>query len=88
MRRRGSIRLRSEAGICGGEVTEPATEVTKMISKNLSRRLERLETTVIATSNPVSIILQFYSPEKVVTSSMSLVVDLPAPQSPKRQSRR
>jgi hypothetical protein len=67
MRRRGSIRLRSEAGICGGEVTEPATEVTKMISKNLSRRLERLETTVIATSNPVSIILQFYSPEKVVT---------------------
>jgi hypothetical protein len=59
-----------------------------MTSKSLFRRLERLETTVMPTSNPVEFILQFYSPEKVVTSSMSLVVDLPAPQSPKRQSRR
>jgi hypothetical protein len=47
-----------------------------MIGKNLSRRLERLETTVMPTSNPVAIILQFYSPEKVMTSSMSLIVDL------------
>ena len=59
-----------------------------MISKNLSRRLERLETTVMPTSNPVELVLQFYSPEKVVTSSMSLKVDLPAPLSPKRLSRR
>jgi hypothetical protein len=54
-----------------------------MISKSLSRRLERLETTVMPTSNPVVIELQFFSPEKVVTSSMSLEVDLPSPQSPK-----
>ena len=33
-------------------------------------------------------ILQFFSPEKVVTSSMSIEVDLPAMQSSKRQSRR
>jgi hypothetical protein len=59
-----------------------------MISKSLSRRLERLETTVMPTSNPVEIILQFYSPERVVTSTMTLVVDLPVPQSPKRWSRR
>jgi hypothetical protein len=31
---------------------------------------------------------QFYSPEKVVTGSMSLKVDLPPTPSPKRQSRR
>jgi hypothetical protein len=55
-----------------------------MLSKNLSRRLERLETTVMPTSNPVEIILQFYSPEKVVTSTMTLTVDLPVP----RQGRR
>ncbi len=59
-----------------------------MMSKSLCRRLERLETTVMPRSNPVEIILQFYSPEKVVTSSMSLEVDLPAPQSPKRKSTR
>ena len=59
-----------------------------MISKNLSRRLEQLETRIMPTSIPVEIILQFVSPEKVVTSSMLLEVDLPAPQSPKRQSRR
>ena len=59
-----------------------------MISKNLSRRLERLETTAIPTSIPVEIILQFFSPEKVLTSSMSLEGDLPVPQSPKRQGRR
>ena len=57
-----------------------------MIGRNLTRRLERLETTVMPTSttrNPVVIELQFVSPEKVVTSSMSLEVDLPAPQSAK-----
>jgi hypothetical protein len=62
-----------------------------MISRSLSRRLERLETSIMptsTTSNPVAIILQFYSPEKVVTSSMSLEVDLPAAQFPKRQNRR
>jgi hypothetical protein len=59
-----------------------------MISKNLSRRFERLETTVMPTSNPVEIILQFFSPEKVVTSSMSLKVDLPATQSQKKRGRR
>ena len=57
-----------------------------MINKNLSRRLETLETRIMPTSQPVSIILQFYSPEKVVTSSMSIEVDLPVPKSPKRQS--
>ncbi len=59
-----------------------------MMIKSLSRRLERLETTVMPTSIPVVLTLQFYSPEKVVTSSMSLEVDLPAPQSPKRWGRR
>jgi hypothetical protein len=59
-----------------------------MISKNLSRRLERLETTVMPTSNPVAITIEFYSPEKVVTSSMSIEVDLPATQPPKRRSMR
>jgi hypothetical protein len=62
-----------------------------MMIKSLSRRLERLETSIIptsTTSDPVVIELKFYSPEKVVTSSMSLKVDLPAPPSPKRQSRR
>jgi hypothetical protein len=39
------------------------------------------------TSNPVEFILQFYSPEKVVTSTMSLEVDLPAPPV-KKQGRR
>jgi hypothetical protein len=33
-------------------------------------------------------LIQFVSPEKVVTSSMSLKVDLPAPPAPKRRSRR
>ena len=62
-----------------------------MISRSLSRRLERLKTSIMATSttsNPVVIELQFVSPEKVVTSSMSIEVDLGAPQFPKRQSRR
>ena len=62
-----------------------------MMSKSLSRRLERLETSIMptdTTSSPIVIELQFVSPEKVVTSSMSLEVDLPATQSPKRQSRR
>ena len=62
-----------------------------MISRSLSRRLDRLETSVMptsTTSDPVVIELKFYSPEKVVTGSMSLKVDLPAQQSPKRQSRR
>jgi hypothetical protein len=62
-----------------------------MISRSLSRRLDRLETSIMPTStasDPVVIELQFYSPEKVVTGSMSLKVDLPAPPSPKRQSRR
>jgi hypothetical protein len=40
------------------------------------------------TSNPLVIELQFVSPEKVVTGSMSLKVDLPAPQSPKKQRTR
>src|ERR1700680_4863162 len=70
-----------------GHTTRPLWQPT-MISKSLSRRQERLETTVMPTSIPVEIILQFFSPERVVTSSMSLEVDLPAPQSPKRQSRR
>jgi hypothetical protein len=56
-----------------------------MISKNLSRRLERLETTVMPTSNPVAITIKFYSPENVVTSSISLEVDFPAPKFPKSQ---
>jgi hypothetical protein len=55
-----------------------------MISKSLSRRLERLETTVMPSSNPVEYILQFYSTERVVTSTMTLTVDLPVP----RQGRR
>jgi hypothetical protein len=62
-----------------------------MISRSLSRRLERLEISVMptsTTSDPVAIELQFVSPEKLVTSSMSLKVDLPAPPFPKRQSRR
>jgi len=36
------------------------------------------------TRDPLVIELQFVSPEKVVTGSMSIEVDLPAPQSPKR----
>jgi hypothetical protein len=66
-------------------------ETTKMISRSLSRRLERLETSIMpttTTSDPVVIELKFVSPEKVVTGSMSLKVDLPATQSPKRQGRR
>jgi hypothetical protein len=62
-----------------------------MISRSLSRRLERLETNIIPatpTSDPILLELQFISPEKVVTSSMLLKVDLPAPQTPKRQGRR
>jgi hypothetical protein len=62
-----------------------------MISRGLSRRLDRLETIVMpttTTSDPVVIELKFYSPEKVVTGSMSLKVDLPATPSPKRQGRR
>jgi hypothetical protein len=55
-----------------------------MIKKNLSRRLERLETTVMPTSIPVEIILQFVSPEKVVTSSMSIEVDSPCAAIPER----
>jgi hypothetical protein len=86
MRRRGSTHLRSGAGIGCVEITGRAKRTTKMISKNLSRRLERSETTVMPSSNPVEMIIQFYSPEKVVTSTMTLEVDLPAPQSPKRQS--
>jgi hypothetical protein len=61
-----------------------------MISRSLSRRLERLETSNMPTgmtSNPVEIILQFVSSEKVVTSSMSLEVDLPATPV-KKQGRR
>jgi hypothetical protein len=60
-----------------------------MISRNLSRRLERLETSITPTSttSPLVIELQFVSPEKVVTSSMSIEVDLPATPSPKRQGR-
>jgi hypothetical protein len=66
-------------------------ETTKMISRSLSRRLERLETSIMptsTTSDPVVIELKFVSPEKVVTGSMSLKVDLPAPPSQKRQGRR
>ncbi len=58
-----------------------------MISRSLSRRLDRLETSILptsTTSDPVEIILKFYSPEKVVTGSMSLKVDLPAPPSPEK----
>jgi hypothetical protein len=46
-----------------------------MISRSLSRRLERLETSIMPTSIPVVLTIQFFSPEKVVTSSMSLEVD-------------
>jgi hypothetical protein len=56
-----------------------------MITRSLSRRLELLEASIMpttTTSNPVEIILKFYSPEKVVTGSMSLKVDLPATPSP------
>jgi hypothetical protein len=59
-----------------------------MINRSLSRRLELLETSIMPTSNPVEFILQFASPEKVVTSTMSLKVDVPAPPSQKKQSRR
>ena len=62
-----------------------------MMIKSLSRRLDRLETCIMpttTTSDPVVIELQFVSPEKVVTGSMSIEVDLPAPQFLKRQSRR
>jgi hypothetical protein len=59
-----------------------------MITRSLSRRLERLETSTIPTSNTVVMLIQFVSPEKVVTSSMSIEVDLPATPSPKRRSRR
>src|SRR5260370_28286209 len=88
VRRGGSIRLCTWPGIGRLEISARLKERTKMMSKSLCRRLERLETTVMPRSNPVEIILQFYSPEKVVTSSMSLEVDLPAPQSPKRKSTR
>jgi hypothetical protein len=46
-----------------------------MISRSLSRRLERLDTCIMptsTTSNPVVVELQFVLPEKVVTSSMSI----------------
>jgi hypothetical protein len=86
--RGGSIRLGSEAGISGCEITGRTTETTKMISKNLSRRLEQLEARVMPTSQPVAVTIQFVSAEKVVTGSMSIEVDLPAPQSPKRHGRR
>src|SRR5260370_4093151 len=82
-----SIRLGSEAGIGGREIIGRTAETMNMISRNLSQRLERLETSIMptdTTSSPIVIELQFVSPEKVVTSSMSLEVDLPAPQSPKR----
>jgi hypothetical protein len=62
-----------------------------MISRSLSRRLERLETSIMptsTTSNPVVLELQFVSPEKVVTSSMSIKVDLPATPVKKKQGRR
>jgi hypothetical protein len=62
-----------------------------MINRSLSRRLDRLETSIMpttTTSDPVAIELKFYSPEKVVTGSTSLKVDLPATPSPKRRSRR
>jgi hypothetical protein len=58
-----------------------------MISRNLSRRLERLETSIMptsTTSNPVVLELQFVSPEKVVTSSMLIEVDLPATPPPEK----
>jgi hypothetical protein len=89
--RGGSIRLGSEAGIGGREIIGRTAETMNMISRNLSRRLERLETSIMptdTTSSPIVIELQFVSPEKVVTSSMSLEVDLPAPQSQKRKSTR
>ena len=75
------IRVRSSSAMGGGEIR--TTKKIKMLSKSLSRRLERLETTVMPTSIPVEIILQFFSPEKVVTSSMTLEVDLPAPPAPR-----
>ena len=37
------------------------------------------------TSSPIVIELQFVSPEKVVTSSMSIEVELPVPQIKKKQ---
>jgi hypothetical protein len=37
------------------------------------------------TSQPVAITIQFVSVEKVVTGSMSIAVDLPAPQIKKKQ---
>jgi hypothetical protein len=61
------------------KISDP--ETTKMISRSLFRRLERLEASIMptsTTSNPTVLELQFFSPEKVVTSSMSLEVDLPA----------
>jgi hypothetical protein len=82
-----NLRLRSVAGIDSGEITARTTETTKMISKSLSGRLERLETSIMPTSttrDPLVIELQFVSAEKVVTSSMSLEVDLPAPPVKKR----
>jgi hypothetical protein len=92
VRRGGSIRLRSGAGIsdavmkiierllnwriraagASSKISDP--ETTKMITRSLSRRLDRLETSIMpttTTSDPVVIELKFFSPEKVVTSSMS-----------------
>ena len=69
------------------KATEPLLWQTTMMIKSLSRRLDRLETSIMPTSttrDPLVIELQFVSVEKVVTGSMSIEVDLPAPQSPKR----
>ena len=78
MRSGGSIRLGSEAGIGGREIIGRTTETTKMMIKSLSRRLDRLETSIMptsTTSDPVVIELKFVSAEKVVTGSMSIEVD-------------
>ena len=57
---------------------------TKMISRSLSRQLDRLETNTIPTSNTVVMLIQFVSSEKVVTSSMSIEVDLPCDAIPEK----
>ena len=49
-----------------------------MISKISLDGWNNLETRVMKTSSPAAITLQFFSPENVVTNSVSLEVDLPA----------
>ena len=91
-RKRAPFRRRHQSGTRQQQLPKrgPASRLlwqTTMMIKSLSRRLDRLETSIMPTStirDPLVIELQFVSAEKLVTGSMSIEVDLPAPQSPKR----